>query len=246
MQYQLNKYTAAMAAVVSLSVYAGEAAAAVSFNSSANVNFSVVSVTGGTDLSSLEMSGSFMRSGEDFPVVYTDTSGDANVTDNNPEIPLISSTVIIGQPFTHAFNMSGSVTDGSISFDQVAWYDLEIANHGAESFDIIVDFSYDLSTQIQGHDGGTDVVIEYWDWDDPDTSYGDLIGATTVLPNESSGHSANNMQFTFTLGAFEGKSFGIDIQHAGNLEAAPVPLPAAVWPFLTGLLGIVGLRKRKV
>ncbi len=31
----------------------------------------------------------------------------------------------------------------------------------------------------------------------------------------------------------------------GNSEASPVPLPAAAWSFLLGLMGILGLKKRK-
>lgn len=243
---QFNKNLVAVAAVVTFSVHANDASAAASFSSYATLNFTIANIAGGGDLSSLEMGGSFMRSGDGFPYVYTETTGDGNVADSNPEIPETFSSVSIGESFSHTFTLGGSVTDGTIDFDQVAWYDVGISNYSdTDTFNITLDFSYDLTTQIQGGNGFTGINIEYWDWDDELTSYMDSAEATTSIQNSTYGHSAlEPMQFSFALGPGGYKGFGIDVAQTGHLEASPVPLPAAVWPFLTGL-GVMVLRQRK-
>ncbi|MGR8930713.1 MAG: VPLPA-CTERM sorting domain-containing protein [Gammaproteobacteria bacterium] len=248
MKNQFNKQAAVTVAALAIGISVNDSAFAaltgVSFNGYATVNFSITDIAGSTaDYSGLEMTGSFMRSGADFPAVYTIATGDGSVVDNNPEILPTPSAVNIGDSFDHTFSLAGSVSDGKIDYDQVAWYDLGFVNNGADPFDITLDFSYDLSTQVQGHDGTTGINITYWDWDTPDVSFSDAISATSVS-GLSSDHRSNAVQYSFTLDPGAYKGFGIDLGHSGYLEASPVPLPAAVWPFLTGLAG-VGLRKRK-
>ncbi|MGY6276961.1 hypothetical protein [Methylomonas sp. MgM2] len=241
---QFNKNLVALAAALAFGANANNAGAATTFSNDVTLNFSIANVTGSGDLSSLEMAGSFMRSGDGFPYVFTETTGDASVNDNNPEIPEAFSSVNIGASFAHGFNLGGSVSDGTIDLNQVAWYDLGITNNGPDTFDITLDFSYDLTAQVQGQNGFAGIDIAYWDWDDESTNYMDSVGASTST--NSTGHSAPGpMQFSFTLGPGGYKGFGVDVAHTAYLEAAPVPLPAAAWPFLSGLIGIAALRKRK-
>lgn len=247
MRNQINKQAVAMTIIGMATLYAGEAAASASFVSNATVNFSVANITSASgDLSGLEMTGSFMRSGDGFPFVYTAIAGEARVIDDNPEITETTSALHVGDAFSHSFALDGLVLDGAIDFNQVAWYDLGFVNHGSESLDVTLDFSYELSTEIAGQGGTTGVRIEYWDWADPETVTLAGIDATTEIPDAFEGYASNIAQITFTLDQNSpSKAFGINVNHTGFLEAAPVPLPAAVWPFLTGLMGIAGLGKRK-
>ncbi len=49
----------------------------------------------------------------------------------------------------------------------------------------------------------------------------------------------------FHPGAGASKMLSANVATDGNSEASPVPLPAAAWSFLLGLMGILGLKKRK-
>jgi hypothetical protein len=52
--------------------------------------------------------------------------------------------------------------------------------------------------------------------------------------------------YTMILGGYEGTSAGTNLAYTATISAAPVPLPAAVWMFGAGLMGWLGLQKRKM
>lgn len=243
-QFKQTAYAVAVATLYGLS--AGQASATVTFNSDASINFSVAAISGSSsDYSDLLMSGSFVRSGVDFPLVYSDTTGDAVVDDHNPEIPYFDAAVAEGASFEHSFAFRGLVGDGTIDLEQVGWYDLAFENFGGESFDITLNFAYDLSTEVVGQFGTVGIDLAFRDLDDPDNEFGYSVLASSEFADLAEDGIANSESFTFTLDPYGYKGFQADVYHWGSLQAAPVPLPAAVWPFLTGLLGIFGLRKGK-
>lgn len=246
MKYQFNKQiiVAVMCGVTGL--FSGNALASVSFNSYATVNFSVVSINGASsDYSGLTMFGSFMRSGDDFPEVWTYTSGDASVTDNNPEIPVVSGPVVVGSSFSHTFAFNGDVSDGFINLNHLGAYELGFSNAAAEPFDITLNFSYEISSTIDGQDGFSDVTIEYYD-DAVGGYYIDNIFASSEEPELASAVNENSSQLTFTLDQNTSRIFNVDVAQTATLEASPVPLPATAWMFLSGLLGVLGVKKRRI
>ena len=52
--------------------------------------------------------------------------------------------------------------------------------------------------------------------------------------------------YTLILGGYDGTSPGTNLAYTATISAAPVPLPAAVWLFGAGLMGWLGLQKRKM
>ena len=220
---------------------ASNAAANVSFDTSSALNFSITSISGGNG--ELSVSSTFLRSGDGFPLTWTNATGDASVTDNNPEISLVNEPLAVGSVFSHTLSMHGSATNGNIDFNQVGWYDLGFNNGGTESVDIVLSISYQLFGHVIGNGGSVSVSVNYAD--DLGNSLGtDLVEASSFgAVNPAS--SAYSSPFSFTLAGGESKAFYIDVNHVGYLEAAPVPLPAAVWSFLAGLLSILGFKKRK-
>lgn len=250
MKNQFYLKSAATALFGLYAVFTGEAFASASFSSQSVVNFSIEDVVGiSSDLSSLAMSGSFMRSGDEFPVTWTQTTGDATVVDDNPELEPAITTVAIGGTYSHSFSLSGQASDGMIDYNQVGWYKLGFVNNGPDSFDITLKFSYQLSSDVLGAAvGGNSVLIGYEDDSGVYQGY-DYIEAMAQAPELSNAAAVNGgpFTFTFTLDASNpSKDFYVNVNHVGYLEASPVPVPAAVWPFLTGLLGMVGMSKRKL
>ncbi len=53
-------------------------------------------------------------------------------------------------------------------------------------------------------------------------------------------------QYTMILGGYDGTTAGGNLAYTATISAAPVPLPAAVWLFGAGLMGWLGLQKRKM
>jgi len=241
MKNQFNKTAVKLFLTASFIFSVSDAAASVSFDTSSVLSFSVTSITG--DNGNLSVSTSFLRSGDGFPSTWTNTTGDASVTDNNPEIPLLDAPLLSGNIFSHTLSMHGAVTNGNIDFNQVGWYDLGFNNGGTESVDIALNISYQLFGHVIGNGGSVSVSVNYAD--DLGNNLGtDLVEASS-FGSANPAISAYSSPFSFTLAGGESKAFYIDVNHVGYLEAAPVPLPAAVWSFLAGLLSILGFKKRK-
>ena len=250
MTNQFNLKMAAMALINVLAIYAGDAAASAAFTSHTTVGFSVENIVGNSgDLGSLKMSGAFMRSGNDFPVTWTNITGDASVTDVNPELEPVLSNVSVGDIYHHTFALNGQVSDGAIDFNQVGWYKFGFVNQGSGSFDITLNFSYQLFTEVTGQVGSTSILIGYQD-ENGLYEGADFIEATTqsaeLLNSVVKNVSSSGGPFTFTLdSSTPSMNLYVNVNHVGYLEASPVPLPTAVWAFLTGLIGVIGLGKRR-
>ena len=52
--------------------------------------------------------------------------------------------------------------------------------------------------------------------------------------------------YTLILGGYDGTTAGTNLAYTATITAAPVPLPAAVWMFGAGLMGWLGIQKRKM
>jgi hypothetical protein len=53
-------------------------------------------------------------------------------------------------------------------------------------------------------------------------------------------------KYTLILGGYDGTTAGGNLAYTATISAAPVPLPAAVWMFGAGLMGWLGIQKRKM
>ncbi|NJA04946.1 hypothetical protein HC024_04195 [Methylococcaceae bacterium WWC4] len=224
------------------------AAASVTFSSLANLSFSIANIeTSASDLSDLEFSASFVRLGADFPATFIDLTGDGVVFDTTEEFATGVKPVQVGTSFSHEFDLAGGVSAGAIDYSQVGWYDVGFNNLGVNSYSITMSYSYSLSTEIVGNDGVTSVGIHYTDSDGLIDQFDEAL-ASSLITGLSSGTKQFSGSFTFTLdGVSNAKTFYIDLNHSGNLlSAAPVPLPAAAWSFLIGLLGVLGFNKKSM
>lgn len=228
-------------------IMANEAGASVSFSSYANLSVAVNSIvesgTGNAvDYSDLHILGAVVREA-DVNSAWTNINGGGYVNDARQEIPYMEGSIAVGNYFTHAFNLDGTLNDGEMDFNETAYYDVSFVNDSAaHSFDVTLSLSYDLSSQVDGQDGSVSAMMSFFD-DTGTTLWADTV---TAVPGLGGASGMSNVPYTFTIGAGgDIKSFYIDVNHNGILQAAPVPLPAAVWPFMTGLLAMVGMRKRK-
>ena len=82
-----------------------------------------------------------------------------------------------------------------------------------------------------------DVTILGYDWD-YSTNNWDIIFSGNRHTDGIAGIAVDN-------GPFPGFSINLDIHTMTGIVVAPVPVPAAVWLFGSGLIGLIGVAKRK-
>ena len=155
---------------------------------------------------------------------YTDNP----VVDNRP--PAAEMVAIIGGPtaLTHTISFSEPVIDPVMAIVSLGQPGLTITyNFGDETFDIL--------------SSGTG----FWGGAEPDS----LFQLTPSVLTGTEGHGAIQFSGTYseitwtvpTAENWHGFTFGFEL-----LESqAPVPLPAAVWLFGSGLLGLIGVARRR-
>lgn len=155
----------------------------------------------------------------------------------------------LGFGAAHMFAVNGYASAGSFTSQHIGWYQLDFLNESAETQQIALTLNYAIQASTQG-DAATDVIVDF-----SDALSSQLLanayfnnGLLNVTSYDSALVSAGDnsfMTYTFTLGQGEARSFYTDVTINGTLQPAAVPLPAAVWSFLAGLMGILGVKKRK-
>lgn len=200
---------------------------------------SIANLSNPGDLSGLEILGYFEQAGA--PDFYVETTGDGAVTAANPTVGPIS--VGVGSSFSRTFASSGSVSDGTVSSSHLGWFSLDFNNLGSDSYSVELVLDYHLNASAEGQYADTDVFLDYFNSNES-FSGADFVNASTFGLNNAT-KSSSTGPFIFTLGPNASDGLYANVRINGNLEASPVPLPAAVWSFLAGLLTFSSMRKRK-
>ncbi len=220
----------------------GGALASSTFNSSAALTFVIDGIENQTNpgsLTGLEILGTFDQidapgyAGGDYSLVGI--VGDGQVKANNPAIAQAGG-------FSKTFTVSGIVSNGSIDSHHLGWYGLTFQNTGTDVYTISAHFDYELHAGIGGENGFSSVTVDYFNEDGLLLSGYDSADAAFIAPNVLKSGTSGLFNFSLAAGAFEG--LYADVVIDAHLQASPVPLPAAVWSFLAGLLGILKMKKR--
>ncbi len=214
--------------------------AATTFSSSATVTYTINSISNLTnpgDLSGLNINGSFElanTSGNPYQFV----SGDGSITPTLGGAGITSLTPVNGNVYSRTFQLDGATSNGTVSTNYLTWFNLGFNNASTtDNFSIDLSLSYDLHTVTDGDNAVSDVTVNFFN-EDGSVSGSDHIDATgSVLLNT---HALN-----FTLAAGQSEKLYVDASISGELQAAPVPLPSAVWFFISGLMSVLWRSKRK-
>lgn len=230
-----------------LSAQAAQADA--TFNSSALLTYTINSITNlnaehPNDLSGLEVWGFFDQASE--PYSYANTSGDGVVLANNPSVAPFA----VGSSFSHSFAVSGSAVNGTVDSYHTGWFNLDFHNTGTDIYAIDLSLAYQLDAEANGLFASNNVALDYA-YTGNDFSGSGSTGAFTFDGYPDDSHSVTGANgLVFTMGSGEWQTVYADAVITGNLESASesisaVPVPAAVWFFASGLLGLTGLNRRK-
>jgi len=121
-----------------------------------------------------------------------------------------------------------------ISFDNIS---LDVN----DIFDINIDFSYTLHAQVAGEYADADANFAY-------------SNENYTLNNFDFAHASNFDVFAevfgfdsfgFVLTAGQTENLYFDSSVKGELEATVVPVPAAIWLFASGVVGLLGVQRNK-
>lgn len=221
----------------------GQARANTEFNGLTVVTFGINSIVNlnalhAGDLSGLEVSGSFQNL-TDAGSSYLYTSGDGNVTADNPDVPSFS----VGSSFSHSFSVGGSALDGSVDSLNTGVFNLDFNASGDDDYEVNLTLTQDISVSASGLFANMTNTLDFGSLDG-ELQGSDFIAAATfegVNSDVQSSHTVQNWVFTMPAGG-QRQLFAQSII-AGNIST--VPIPGALWLFGSALVWLGAFRARR-
>ncbi|MCQ8130189.1 hypothetical protein [Methylomonas rivi] len=122
-----------------------------------------------------------------------------------------------------------------ISFENIS---LDVS----DIFDISIDFSYSINAQVAGENADAEVQFSY---SNEDFSLDNFDLAHASLDGDLFAEVFGFKSFGFVLSAGQTENLYFDSSVKGELEATVVPVPAAIWLFASGVVGLLGVQRNK-
>lgn len=217
-----KKMLAALTALTLLGV--GNSEANSSFNSQAALTISIGNLS-----SDLLINGSFQQAVSDNGII----SGDGSVAAFFPAgSPMLTDGNYTFDPFSVQGNASNGDVFGSI---YTGWYSLGFTNQSSSAMSVSLTLNYELSAAASGQFADSNVSLDYYMGSDSPVN---VFLNGSVFDQANTANNGSDF-IAFNLDPGSTKTFHSDVTINGNLSASPVPLPAAAWSFLAGLLVIV-------
>ncbi len=243
--FKSNLYTlTASLALGALSLgFVPAATAASSYDAAASLSLTLTDVTGTGGTGTTVTDGwSVFAIGDDFGGPFLIEFGDATASGTTNVVDPTSMS--ISDSIFQSSTAFGTATNGFASTDSLTSLDMSVTNFSGQALTFSFDYDIIAIASATGDDATADVLVE-------------LLGAGIVdILAEASANSISGPvsdsdnqvgSFSFTLGnskkqIFTGVAGGV-VDSIG--AASAVPVPAAVWLFGSGLLGLVGIARRK-
>ena len=199
----------------------GNSQANSSFNSQAALGMSI-----GTLPSDLLINGSFQQALADNGII----SGDGSVA---AVFPAGLPTVTGGNYAFDLFSVSGHAANGDVSGSTyTGWYSLGFTNQSLSAMSVSLTLNYALAAAASGQYADGSVSLDY----SMDNSPSVNVFLNTSVFGQTNAEDKDAKIITFNLDPGTTQTFHSDVTLNGTVSASPVPLPAAVWSFLAGLL----------
>jgi hypothetical protein len=233
LKFDLQTFTAAIA-LGALSVGFAPAASAIStYDALAEFTLTLTSVTDvtgapvadGWDVTAL---------GKDFGGADLTEIGDATATGS---VSVVSPSVSLGieDSIIQSSTSSGTAIDGTAATDALTDLDISVDNFSGQALTFSFDWSVVLEASATG-DALANASVDFLD----DLGYVDILEIVT----DKSQDINTGGSFMFTLLNAESNPIAGFVDTFGEATAV-IPVPAAVWLFGSGLLGLVGVARRR-
>ena len=181
-------------------------------------------------------------SGKDFGGVDLFESGDATATGSVSVIdPAVSLSIL--DSITQSSTSSGSASNGFAATDALTDLDISVDNFSGQALTFSFDFAAmtdAITYAIAPGEASASASVDMLD----DLGAVDIIATADSMngnPATGTGNVVGYFDFVLLDGEFNLISGFVD----SFGDAAAVPVPAAVWLFGSGLLGLVGIARRK-
>jgi hypothetical protein len=214
-----KKILATMTALTLFGV--GNSEANSSFNSQAALTMSI-----GTHSSDLLINGLFQGFSDNGTI-----SGDGSVTTIFPNrSPVVTTS---GDYKFDSFSAQGNASNGDV-FGSIytGWYSLDFTNQSLSAMTVSLTLNYQLLATASGQFADSNINMDYYMGSDVPVNV--AVNASVFDQENATKNSFDTIVFNLNPGS--SMTFHSDVTIDGNLSASPVPLPAAAWLFLLGLL----------
>jgi hypothetical protein len=160
------------------------------------------------------------------------------------EIIAADTTIAIGESIYQSSSSSGIAYNGLASTDALSDLAVTISNMTSSPLTFIFDYSADMYAATTG-DAIAGASIDLWDGG---LGYVNITAAADAMSGpdmDDSSFSENSLAGILTITVAGGGEFIFDgfVDTFGQAQA--VPVPAAVWLFGTGLIGLIAVARRK-
>ena len=173
--------------------------------------------------------------------VFLNDNGNASASGTISVIdPAVSLSILDG--ITQTSTSSGTATNGFSWTDTLTDLDIAVDNFSGQDLTFSFDFSVMADAMTTGDDASASASVDMLD----DLGFVDIqafADAISAGQGSSSASSALAGTIVFTLLDHESNLISGFVDSYGSASA--VPVPAAVWLFGSGLLGLVGIARRK-
>jgi hypothetical protein len=173
-------------------------------------------------------------------LVFLDDSGDATA---DASVSLVNPAVSlgIGDTITQTSSSFGSATNGIASTEALTDLGIDVANYAEQTLTFFFDWSLTLEAVATGDllDANASAAVDFLD----DLGAVDILEMMNVAGGQSDMLTLDG-SFEFELASGEINTIAGYVDSTGQ-AASVVPVPAAVWLFGSGLIGLVGIARRK-
>jgi len=249
MIFSAHKNKALISSLLLFSGITAQSAHATSaYSSTATYEFTITATNtnvNSNSLSGLTIGGTII---DDFEDIYDPILAYSPIVDSNSSVHSINASGS-RTSYTQIFHAEDSISDDFAESEYLGSYIQTFENTSQDindSFDITIDYSYNLSTNVSGQNADTDINIALSNYD----YTFDLADFASASISGGYNDPANNVgSFSFILSAGEFDILFAETTITGTIQSttalAPVPVPAAFWLFATAIMALPGIRKFK-
>jgi hypothetical protein len=152
----------------------------------------------------------------------------------------------LGVLYTGYFAGQDSIAFGASISEYFSNLKIEFSNNSSDFddiYDISIEFNYTLTSQTTGKFADADVIFSY---SNENFDLDELVVAHASSETNSFNRIVNSDSFSFVLAAGEVENIYFQSAVTGQLEATVVPIPTAIWLFVSGMVGLMGFRSKQL
>ena len=234
LKFDFRTFIAAIA-LGALSVGFAPAASAIStYDATAEFTLTLTNVVGLVDGTPTQVTNGWEVTAFGDGVAVLNDSGDATATGSVILVDPAVSLSILGS-ITQSSTSSGTATDGFASTDALTDLVISVDNFSGQGLQFSFEWSAVLEASATG-DADANASLDFLD----DLGFVDIL----EIVSENTPDITTGGSFSFILANGESNPISGFVDTFGSASAV-IPVPAAVWLFGSGLLGLVGVARRR-